>query len=113
MNKEELLKQYAGKYRLIEIVIGGNDCSEAYANGWEDKSMYMFIEITEDGRFFLKVHTVLAEKEYEYYFDPVEMKYHMEADWSDEGIPITINDGVLREETKDHLMVYELTDELN
>jgi len=40
------------------------------------------------------------------------MKYHLKADFSDEGTPITIENGVITEETKDHLMVYELTDEL-
>lgn len=41
------------------------------------------------------------------------MKYHLKADRSDEGIPVSIKDGVLIEETADHLMVYELTDELD
>ena len=113
MKKEELIKKYAGKYRLVEMVIGGNDCSEAYANGWEDRSMYMYFELTEDGKLFLKAHTILAEKEYEYFLDPEEMRYHLKEDYSDEGIPITISDGVLKEETKDHLMVFELTDELD
>ena len=74
--------------------------------------MYMFFEITEDGRFCLKVHTPGADKEYEYFLDPLKMRYYLKADHSDAGTPITIMDGVLTEETEDHLMVYELTDEL-
>ena len=27
MSNEEFFKQYAGKYRLIKMVIGGSDCS--------------------------------------------------------------------------------------
>jgi len=38
------------------------DCSDTYVNGWKDKSMYMFLEITADGQFFLKAHTSAAEK---------------------------------------------------
>ncbi len=105
--------QYAGKYRLVKVVIGGKDCSEAYVAGWKDKSMYMFFEITADGKFYLKARTSAAKKDYEYFLDPEEMKYHLKADFSDEGMPITIGNGVLMEETKDHLMVYELTDELD
>lgn len=33
MNKEEFFKQYAGKYHLVKMKIGGNDCSLAYADG--------------------------------------------------------------------------------
>lgn len=113
MNKEEFFTQYAGKYRLIKFVIGGSDCSESYVNGWENKSMYMFFDISADGQFFLKVHTEKGEKAYEYFFDPEEMKYHTKADKSDEGTPIRIENGILTEETNDHLMVYELTDELD
>ena len=112
MGKKEFYKQYAGRYRLVKFVIGGNDCSEAYAEGWKDRSRYMFFEITEDGKFSLKARAGEAEKEYEYYFDPTEMKYHLKADLSDAGTPITIGNGVLTEKTEDHLMVYELTDEL-
>ncbi len=113
MEKEGWFSQHAGRYRLVKIVIGGNDCSEAYANGWKDKSMYMYFEITADGKFLLKVHTAAAEKEYEYFFDPSEMRYHLKADHSDEGIPVAVGNGIITEETKDHLMVYELTDELD
>ncbi len=113
MNKEEFFKQYAGKYRLVKFIIDGKDCSESYTNGWKDKSMYMFFDISADGQFFLKVHTENGDKAYEYFFSPEEMKYHTKADSSDEGIPITIENGVLTEETKDHLMVYEQTDELD
>ena len=40
------------------------------------------------------------------------MRYYLKPDHSDEGIPITIENGVITEETEDHLMIYELTDEL-
>ena len=113
MIREELFKEYSGKYRLVKMVIGGNDVSEAYANGWKDKSLYMFFEITADGRFFLKAHAGAVEKEYEYFFDPVEMKYYLKEDCSDEGTLIRIGKGLLTEETKDHLMVYQLTEELD
>ena len=113
MDKEAFFRQYAGRYRLVKIVIGGNDCSEAYENGWKDKSLYMFFEITAEGQFFMKAHAGLAEKKYEYFLDPAEMKYHLKEDYSDEGILISIREGVITEETKDHLMIYELTDELD
>lgn len=95
------------------MIIGDNDCSLAYVNGWKDKSLYMFFEITSDGKFFLTAHTGMGEKEYEYFLDTAEMKYHLKADHSDEGTSITIENGVITEQTKDHLMVYELTEELN
>ena len=65
-----------------------------------------------DGKFSLTAHTAMGEKEYEYFFDPDDMKYYLKADHSDEGTAITIENGVITEQTKDHLMVYELTDEL-
>lgn len=102
---EEFYKKYAGKYRLTKFVVGENDCSEAYVKGWKDKSFYMFFEITEDGKFSMTAHTPMGEKEYEYSFDPVEMKYYQKADHSDAGIPVTIENGVLTEKTADHLMV--------
>ena len=108
--KEGSLKPYAGTYRLVRMVIGGYDCSEAYVNGWKDKTLYMILELKEDGKLVLRAHTDMAEKEHEYFFDPAEMRYHLKADHSDEGIPVTIGNGVLTEETDDHLMVYELTD---
>ena len=113
MTKEEFYNQYAGRYRLVKMVIGGNDCSEAYTNGWKDKSMYMLFEISADGKFALRAHTPLGEKEYTYFFDPAEMKYHLKADFSDAGTSVIIENGVITEETADHLMVYELTDELD
>ncbi len=48
MRREELFKLYAGKYRLMKFILGGNDASEKYIDGWTDKSFYMFFEITED-----------------------------------------------------------------
>ena len=54
----------------------------------------------------------MGEKEYEYFFDPDDMKYYLKAAHSDEGTAITIENGVITEQTKDHLMVYELTDGL-
>lgn len=51
MKAEESFRLNTGKYRLTKIVISGNDFSEAYANGWMDKSLYMFVEITADGKF--------------------------------------------------------------
>ena len=39
------------------------------------------------------------------------MRYHLKEDMSDEGTPVTIEDGVLTEKTADHLMVYRLTEE--
>lgn len=113
MMEEGTLGRHVGRYRLVKMVLGGADVSKAYADGWADKSLYMFFEITADGRLLLTAHTAVAEKVYEYYLDPADMRYHLTADLSDEGTPITIEDGVLTEETADHLMVYELTDELD
>lgn len=90
------------------MVIGGNDLSPAYEKGWKDRSLYMFLEITEDGGFSLTAHTGAAEKKYEYFLDPGEMKYYLKEDRSDKGTSISIENRVLTEETEDHLMVYEL-----
>lgn len=95
MKNEYFYKYNAGKYRLIKFVIRGNDCSEKYANGCKNKSMYMFSDITYDGQFSLKVHSGGADKEYKYFLDTEEKKYHLKADYSDEGIPIMIENGVL------------------
>ena len=111
MNKEDFFRNYAGRYRLVKFVIGGKDCSEAYTNGWKDKSLYMVFEITADGKCFMKAHAGQGEKQYEYFLNPEEMKYHLKEDNSDAGTPIRIENGVLTEETKDHCMVYELMDE--
>ncbi|MBQ6595253.1 MAG: hypothetical protein IJH78_06335 [Clostridia bacterium] len=70
----------------------------------------MFIEITADGSFFMQIHTPAGEKRYDYFPDPAEMRYYLKEDRSDGGTPFTIENGVLTEETGDHLMVYELTD---
>ena len=112
MRKEELFKQYAGKYRLIKFVIGGSDASEKYINGWKDKSFYMFFEITEDGQCTLKTHADGNEKVYKYFLDPMQMKYYLKADHSDKGTPITIRNGILTDESENYLMVYEITDKL-
>lgn len=71
----------------------------------------MFIGITEDGGFSLTAHAGGSEKKYEYFFDPEEMKYFLKEEHSDKGTSISIENGVLTEETEDHLMVYELTNE--
>ena len=39
MKTEEWFRQYAGRYRLVKMVIGGNDHSRAYADGWKDKTI--------------------------------------------------------------------------
>lgn len=112
MEKEEFFRQYAGRYRLVRMVIRGNDVSQTYENGWKDKSLYLFIEITAEGGFSLTAHAGGADKQYPYFFEPEEMKYYLSADHSDKGTAITIENGVLTEETEDHLMVYELTEDL-
>lgn len=112
-SKEELFRKCAGKYLLVKFEIGGADCSERYVNGWKDRSLYMYFDISEDGRFVLRACGGGKEKEYEYFLDPVEMKYYLKPDHTGTGTPITIKNGVLTEQSEDHLMVYELTDELD
>ena len=58
---EELLKQYVGKYRLVELVSDGEDMTDTYAKGWEDKSLYSYIEITESGEFIFKGYSKTGE----------------------------------------------------
>lgn len=111
--KDELFEKYAGRYRLVKFVIGGADRSEMYANGWTDKSLYMYFEITAEGQFCLKAHAGGVDKEYKYYLDPLEMKYYLKEDHSDAGTRITIEGGILTDETDNYLMVYERTDELD
>ena len=45
MDNGAFFGQHAGKYRLVKIVLAGNDCSEAYAPGWKDKGMYTRIAV--------------------------------------------------------------------
>ena len=71
----------------------------------------MFIGITEDGGFSLTAHAGGSEKKYIYFFDPEEMKYFLKEEHSDKGTSISIENGVLTEETEDHLMIYELANE--
>ena len=113
MTEESPLAQYVGKYRLVKMVITGMDMSEAYVNGWADKSLYMLFEITADGRILFTAHKEGAEKVFKYYLDPEEMKYYTTPDHAREGIQIKIEDGVLTEESPNHLMVYVRTDELD
>ena len=89
----------------MKFVIGGADRSEMYADGWADKSLYMYFEITAEGKFCLKAHAGDVDKEYKYYY--------LKEDRSDAGTRIMIGDGVLTDETDNYLMVYELTDELD
>lgn len=100
----------------MKFVIGGADRSEMYADGWADKSLYMYFEITAEGKSCLKAHAGNVDKEYKYYLDPLDplkMKYYLKEDHSDAGTRIMIEDGVLTDETDNYLMVYELTDELD
>lgn len=113
MDNGEFFRQHSGKYRLVKLVLAGADCSETYAAGWKDKSLYMYMEIGEDGSFCLKVRSGSNEKTFTYYLDPSEMKYYLTADHSGVGMPITIENGILTDEAEDHLMVYELTDGLD
>lgn len=113
MTEENPIGQYAGKYRLVKMIITGMDMSEAYVNGWADKSLYMLFEITSDGRLLFTAHKDGAEKVFEYYLDPTEMKYYTSPDHNREGIQIKIEDGVLTEESPNHLIVFVLTDELD
>ena len=61
MQKEEWFRQHAGRYHLVKFVIGGNDCSEAYVNGWKDKNLYMLFEITEETKDHLMVYELVEE----------------------------------------------------
>ncbi len=89
------------------------DMSERYVEGWKDKSFYMYLELTDAGKLFLKAHAGNMEQEHEYFLDVQEMKYYMKPDHSGQGISISIENGVLKEESDNHLMIYELTDELD
>ena len=112
MTADSPLAQYVGKYRLVKMVITGMDMSEAYVNGWADKSLYMLFEITPDARILFTAHKGDAEKVFTYYLDPAEMKYYTTPDHAREGIQIRVEDDVLTEESPNHLMVYVRTDEV-
>ncbi len=56
------LEQYVGKYLLTTYIESGEDQSEIYRNGWEDKSLYMYYEITPDGQLVM-YSVVRGEKE--------------------------------------------------
>ena len=113
MENEEFYKKYAGKYHLVKFIIGGGDASDRYIEGWEDKSFYNYFEITDDGKFTMIAHAGGKEKAYEYFLDPQEMKYYLKPDHSGQGTAIRIENGVITEESENHLMVYERTDELD
>ena len=113
MENKDFYQRYAGRYSLVRIEIEGADCSETFTKGWEDRSVYMFFEITPDGKFSLKARSGGAEKEYRYFLEPSEMKYYLKEDHSDAGTQIMIEDGMIYEGDENHMMIYELTDELD
>ncbi len=41
------------------------------------------------------------------------MKYYLKEDHSDAGTQIMIEDGMIYEEDENHMMIYEMTDELD
>ena len=47
---------YAGKYLCVEMTSGGSDMTEAIRSMWENRSYYVYLEITEEGEAF--VYTV-------------------------------------------------------
>lgn len=113
MEKKDFFEKYAGKYRLVKFIIGGGDASDRYIEGWKDKSFYTYFEITEEGKFLMKAHAGGKEKVYEYFVDAQEMKYYLKPNHSGQGTSFRIENGVITEESDNHLMVYELTDELD
>ena len=60
----------------------------------------MFFEITADGRLILSAHAGGKDKQCEYFYDAAAGEYHMKPDFSDNGIPLAIEDGALVEGRK-------------
>ena len=59
------------------------------------------------------LYEITKENAYEYFLDPQEMKYYLKPDHSGQGTAIRIENGVITEESENHLRVYERTGELD
>ena len=114
-NREELIKQYVGRYRMTEITSGENDLTEFYQQHWEDKSIYMYIEIKDDFSYTEKMVqngsvTVVTTE----YLDPIDLTVHNVDTFTDgKGEPLDLKDGVITiESQKGNRAVFELSDEV-
>ncbi|MDO5138415.1 MAG: hypothetical protein Q4D71_08165 [Oscillospiraceae bacterium] len=114
-NREELIKQYVGKYRMTELTSGENDLTDFYQQHWEDKSIYSYIEIKDDFSFTEKMVqngsvTVTSTA----YLDPVDLTLHNVDTFTDgKGTPLDLKDGVITiESSKGSRGVFELSDEV-
>ena len=115
-NREELIKQYVGRYLMTELVDGnGTDYTDFYQQHWEDKSIYMYIEIKDDFSYTEKMVqngsvTVVTTA----YLDPIDLTVHNVDTFTDgKGQPLDLKDGVITiESPKGDRGVYELSDEI-
>ena len=111
-NREELIKQYVGRYLMTELVDGNGT---VYQQHWEDKSIYMYIEIKDDFSYTEKMVqngsvTVVTTA----YLDPIDLTVHNVDTFTDgKGQPLDLKDGVITiESSKGSRGVYELSNEV-
>ena len=92
-SREELIKQYVGRYVLVDNPDGE---AELFAERW-NRGDYRYIEITADCQYFEGAYEArqLAGTPTEYYFDPIDCSVHWVADHEHTLYTVSIEDGVL------------------
>ena len=91
--REELIKQYVGRYVLVNTP---DNEADWYAELW-NRGDYRYIEITEDCQYLEGAYEAgkLAGTPTEYYFDPVDCSVHWVEDHETTLYTVVIEDGVL------------------
>ena len=109
----------AGKWRWTTLVTKDEgDISEALAALWESKDMYVYYEITPEGKMTQFIYNADEEEPLEevmsVYLNPELTMFYALENLSDEGAPITFEGNTLKIEFEDEGMkvVAEKTDEI-
>ena len=102
-----------GKYVLLEVIENGEDQTENYKKFWEDKSLFAFVDITEDGKLVMYQGMVVAGE-----LDKREMssytivQVNTESIVLDDGEEFKIENQRLILDTESSHMAFEKTDEI-
>ena len=117
----EYIGDYVGIYRITEIDSDGMDLTEVYQKGWEDKSLYYFIYITDKCEFkqYMYRNTNGEDELTEVssiFFNPTNKCLYtnqQQMEWGTaKGEPVSIENGVITIEEQGSHMVFEYTDEI-
>ena len=117
----EFIGDYVGIYRITEIDSDGMDLTEVYQKGWEDKSLYYFIYITDKCEFkqYMYRNTNGEDELTEVssiFFNPTNKCLYtnqQQMEWGTaKGEPVSIENGVITIEEQGSHMVFEYTDEI-